>query len=51
MIEVKTILLLKVEIITRKVQGIKGQLDIDLRQEIVIDPGLAKNQIEEMRME
>ncbi len=51
MIEVETILLLKVEIITSKVQGIKGRIDIDLRQEIVIDPGIEKNQIEEMRME
>ncbi len=51
MIQVKTILLLKVEIITRQVQKIKGQIDIDLRQEIVIDPGIAKNQKEEMRMD
>ncbi len=51
MIEVETILLLKVEIITRQVQEIKGRIDKDLRQEIMIDPGIAKNQIEEMRME
>ncbi len=50
MIEVKTILLLKVEIITRQVQEIKGRIDIDLRQEIVIEPEIEKNQKEEMLM-